>query len=446
MNTLLDTSKSSKDSQAQRLALRRAQAKLQSSDKRLRSFGLEKSKPAPRPAEHKAEHNETTESWTIATLNDTDKSLSVQQPPPLAVNRSRNKAAGGGTASGREFVNAPAPPTGPLGGSAGGLASPPPMPATRECATFTADEWYNQVKDNYNIYMGEDEGTDYRQAYRWMDTLYSLGGRVECARTHFTHPPSRPICRQFSRFAIDVGAHAGTFSDKLRWRFPTAAFVLIEADPTLYSNWLVPGYGLIHDTQVFNKAVDAVSNTRVNLTITGNSMDGAVTLSTTTLDDFIPSELTVQLRMRYDTSNTVFLKTDVEGMDELVLKGFQNALSRRAGQSVVQIIQLEFAPQLMREVNRDTQVYNLLSTVAFLERHGFAVFWIGPNFIPLSHGAWNDKYLELVEDPIAVLGEELGGPMANKSLATDLLAVREDYPHLVQMKQLLGSCKAVHAQ
>ena len=37
-------------------------------------------------------------------------------------------------------------------------------------------------------------------------------------------------------------------------------------------------------------------------------------------------------------------------MDELVLRGFDEALSRRRGRALVQIVQLEFSPAQMREV------------------------------------------------------------------------------------------------
>ena len=113
------------------------------------------------------------------------------------------------------------------------------------------------------------------------------------------------------------------------------------------------------------------------------------------------------------------------------------ALSRRRGRAVVQIVQLEFSPAQMREVNPDVRVYNLNSTRTFLEAHGFAVFWIGPNFVPISHGAWTDRYLELAQRKTEAL---LGPGMAGRSMATDLLAVREDYPLLPKLRRLLGSC------
>ena len=133
----------------------------------------------------------------------------------------------------------------------------------------------------------------------------------------------------------------------------------------------------------------------------------------------------------------IFLQVDTEGMDELVLRGFDEALSRRRGRALVQIVQLEFSPAQMREVNPDVGVYNLNSTRIFLEARGFAVFWIGPNFVPISHGAWTDRYLELAQRRTEAL---LGPGMAGRTMATDLLAVREDYPLLPKLRRLLGSC------
>jgi len=170
--------------------------------------------------------------------------------------------------------------------------------------------------------MGEEEGTDYRQTYRWLDTLKALGGAID--------------------FAIDVGAHAGTFSDKVRWRFPYAAFALLDADPNLVSSWLVPGYSRLEDTAVFNRVLDNVSDAPVQLLGSGGvqpangraaaadstapqSADGEGRLLTSRLDDVIPMELPPSLRMRWEAAACVFLKVDTEGMDELVLRGFDAA-------------------------------------------------------------------------------------------------------------------------
>ena len=207
-------------------------------------------------------------------------------------------------------------------------------PRTEVCETFSPDEWYRQVEGNWAVYMGEEEGTDYRQTYRWLDTLKSLGGAID--------------------FAIDVGAHAGTFSDKVRWRFPYAAFALLDADPNLVSSWLVPGYSRLEDTAVFNRVLDNVSDAPVQLLGSGGvlpasgsgsgsapqSADGEGRLLTSRLDDVIPLELPPALRMRWEAASCVFLKVclvlglglglgpglglglggavDTEGMDEPV--------------------------------------------------------------------------------------------------------------------------------
>lgn len=358
------------------------------------------------------------------------------EAPPLPAPQAKPAASLGIPAANRST---------PGGFGAAALAAATGAAASRgeACAAFTPDEWYSQVAANWGVYMGEEEGTDYRQTYRWLDTLKGLGGAID--------------------FAIDVGAHAGTFSDKVRWRFPYAAFALLEADPNLVSTWLVPGYARLDDTAVFNRVLDNVSDAPVQLFGpgggAGQSQQGAgggalqlvgapgadATQSTGTreplltsrLDDVIPLELTPPLRMRWESAQSVFLKVDTEGMDELVLRGFDAALSKRRGKSIVQLVQLEFSPAQMREVNPDVAEYNLNSTRAYLEAKGFAVFWIGPNFVPLTHGAWTDKYLALAQQkPETLLGPE----MAGRKMATDLLAIREDYPLLPKLRQLLGSC------
>merc|ERR1711966_631063 len=116
-------------------------------------------------------------------------------------------------------------------------------------------------------------------------------------------------------------------------------------------------------------------------------------LQTSKLDDIIPDQLNEALQQRWAASQSVFLKVDTEGMDELILRGFDSVLKRRHGHGVVNIIQLEFSPSQMRDVNTNVTSYNLETTTKFLEENGFMVFWIGPNFVPLTHGAWNGKYL-----------------------------------------------------
>lgn len=292
------------------------------------------------------------------------------------------------------------------------------------CDSFNPDEWYSQIRNNWAAYMGEEEGTDYKQTYRWLDTFKGLGGSFD--------------------FVIDAGAHAGTFSDKVRWRFPYAAFVLIDADPVLVNNWLIPGYAHVPDTLVLARALDNTRGLQVQLLGDGGVMNASSSgpspyeqLQTSKLDDIIPEQLNEALHQRWAASQSVFLKVDTEGMDELILRGFDSVLKRRHGHGVVNIIQLEFSPSQMRDVNTNVTSYNLETTTKFLEKNGFMVFWIGPNFVPLTHGAWNDKYLDLAQAPTESL---LGPNMAGRRMATDLLAVRDDHPLLKRLMLLLGSC------
>merc|ERR1719352_753298 len=44
------------------------------------------------------------------------------------------------------------------------------------------------------------------------------------------------------------------------------------------------------------------------------------------------------------------------------------------------------------------QEYDLQTTTEFLESIGFETFLIGPRFLPLSHGSWNDEFKKFTED------------------------------------------------
>ena len=142
-----------------------------------------------------------------------------------------------------------------------------------------------------------------------------------------------------------MGAHAGTFSDKVRWRFPYAAFALLDADPNLVSSWLVPGYSRLEDTAVFNRVLDNVSDAPVQLLGSGGvlpasgsgsgsapqSADGEGRLLTSRLDDVIPLELPPALRMRWEAASCVFLKVRLRARARVRLRARARARARGWG-------------------------------------------------------------------------------------------------------------------
>ena len=101
-------------------------------------------------------------------------------------------------------------------------------------------------------------------------------------------------------------------------------------------------------------------------------------------------------------------------------------------------------------------LYSLKNVTAMLEQQGFETFLVGPRYLPLSHGAWDDRIEAFTGDPrnndgmrkaypgfhslICAWCESLG--QRNITSATsEILAIRSDYPRAAHMKRGLGACE-----
>merc|ERR1719491_2593965 len=95
-------------------------------------------------------------------------------------------------------------------------------------------------------------------------------------------------------------------------------------------------------------------------------------------------------------------------MDELVLRGMERLFQEQRGQNedgtprfLVNFLQFEYSPQLTRQakVRAGFPSYDLKTVTQFLESMGFESFLIGPRFLPLSHGSWDDDFATFIADP-----------------------------------------------
>jgi len=290
---------------------------------------------------------------------------------------------------------------------------------------------------------------------------------------------------------LDVGANSGYMTDKWTTRHFSRSYVLVDAyvgmkkmydgrfgNETFKKAWFtsqvpdVPGATIptfeflnvaVNDVSGGNLDLCANSDTKANIWAAANGGQPCP-VEIVALDDVIPARLAPQTQEVFRNSQSAFLKTDVEGMDEKALRGMSRILSETRGsydngaaKHLVNFIQLEYSTFLMRDVKQREKVnhYSLATLVAFLESMGFESFLVGPMYLPLSHGSWSDEFQRIMEDPQYDFGgahlpsSEIDRWPNNADLemsatTVDLFALRASHPMAAQIKHELGACQDSH--
>merc|ERR1719482_2372952 len=125
---------------------------------------------------------------------------------------------------------------------------------------------------------------------------------------------------------------------------------------------------------------------------------------------------------------------------------------------------LEYAPVQMGEAKLDEQLvgdYDLKNITTFLESQGFEVFLIGPRYLPLTHGSWDDQFRDWFQalghgsnaphcpmgtmypnfkEVASCMGPFSPSSICDCSFATDLFAMRATHPKAAEIKVDLGAC------
>jgi len=305
------------------------------------------------------------------------------------------------------------------------------------------------------------------------------------------------VLRQPGRFepfdlVIDVGANSGVITEKLTARGFARNYILVEAYKgmktlfdTRFGNedwkkrWFSEQVPQREDAQVpqlefVNFAVSSKSEGSVDLCTSNmwSAMNNNVPcpVDKLALDDMIPGRLSENFQAIYGAAESAYVKTDVEGMDELALRGMSRLLQVRRGnysngeaKYLVNFMQMEFSPVLMDEFKRQAQEeglanYDLKTMTSYLESMGFETFLMGPKYLPLSHGSWDDSFKSFMEDPQNSFGgsrypifESMSCPGPNcptapdyqlkNVVAADLFAVRKSHPKATRIKVALGACR-----
>lgn len=305
------------------------------------------------------------------------------------------------------------------------------------------------------------------------------------------------VLREHARFepfdlVIDVGANSGVITEKLTGRSFARNYILVEAYKgmktlfdTRFGNedwkrrWFAEQVPQREGTQVpqlefVNFAVNSKSEGSVDFCTSNmwSAMNNNVPcpVDKLALDDMIPGRLSENFHAIYGAAESAYVKTDVEGMDELALRGMSRLLQEKRGnyssgdpRYLVNFMQMEYSPILMDDWKQKAQEeglanYDLKTMTSYLESMGFETFLMGPKYLPLSHGSWDDSFKSFMEDPQNSYGGSrypvfaamaCPGPncptapdyQLKNVVAADLFAVRKSHPKATRIKLALGACR-----
>jgi len=274
---------------------------------------------------------------------------------------------------------------------------------------------------------------------------------------------------------IDLGANGGIWTMKSTLRHFGKNYILVDAgvdvvrdmtsrlqNETWKQCWFtqqVPSHPDIPDAkmpefEIFHQALSNHSGV-LDLCQTQYLRTGC-TVPLATVDSLLPAKLSPAFQEHFRQAQSAFLKIDVEGMDELVMRGMENLFKEQRGVDkdgnpnfLVNFLYFEFSPLLMYVAkNREGfEWYDLKSVTMFLESQGFETFMIGPRFLPLSHGSWDDEYLTLTSSAARNSNGELApNPTAYRNnpdptFCSDIFAIRASHPRAAEIKVALGACQ-----
>lgn len=181
------------------------------------------------------------------------------------------------------------------------------------------------------------------------------------------------------------------------------------------------------------------------------------------LDQIVPGKLSPAFQAKYAQAQSLYIKMDVDGMDQLAVDGMRGLLNEVRGthedgsiRYLVNFMMMEFCPSCIIETRQQEgfSKYDLGTQVQLLESLGFELFLIGPRYIPLSHGSWSESYNLLFGNPsacptsmpfekfkqAACLTSE-PCEISECMFAADLFAMRASHPRATEIKLALGACE-----
>lgn len=283
--------------------------------------------------------------------------------------------------------------------------------------------------------------------------------------------------------AFDLGANSGFYTEKLTVRSFAANYIMVDANPEneqiLQSRWGNQTWKHDWFTKQMRQKTDAlIPKFEIMGHALSNNDNGTIDMCQTevafkdrglecqvpvaSIDELVPNRLSPSFQKIFRLAKSAFIKIDTEGMDELVIRGMKGLLEEKRGRYddgspryLVNFLQFEYAPVLMEAAKKreDFVEYDIKTVTEFLESIGFESFLIGPRFLPLSHGSWNDEFKTFIEDPSNNAGTRLNYPdfddrvcgwcakQSSASFTADIFAIRTSHPRAAELKLALGVCK-----
>jgi len=289
---------------------------------------------------------------------------------------------------------------------------------------------------------------------------------------------------------IDIGANSGFITEKLTTRHFGKNYILVDAfigmrdmfrerlgNESFKEKWFkeqVPDRSgaVIPNFDFLNYAVANKSGGSLDLCMGAWAMWGAVNdqkpcpVDKVALGDVIPSRLSPTLSAAFAAAESAYIKVDVEGYDQMALQGMSGVLQEERGtysngeiRHLVNFIQLEVCVVCTEAVkkNENLSEYDVKTVTTFLESMGFEVFLMGPRYLPLSHGSWDDSFNAFFSDAensnaktypafhdIHCPGTGCPGETPSNDFTADLFALRKSHPRATEIKLALGSCQESH--
>jgi hypothetical protein len=292
-------------------------------------------------------------------------------------------------------------------------------------------------------------------------------------------------------FVIDIGSDNGYVTEKLTTRKFARNYVMIDAFEgmrrSFYARlgndlfrlvWLEEQVPKVRGSQdpefaFLNVAVGSRSGGQLDMCADSDKADlyskqwseeiaQQCPVQMVALDDVLPSRLDPEIQLSWNEAQSAYIKLDVEGMDEMALRGMSRILSAGRGfydhgekksKHFVNFIQLKYDAKKMSDVKQSQNLpqYDLQTLVSYLESMGFETLLVGPWYLPLSHGSWSDEFKLIMEDPEAdFAGAYFPTSYVHRwrqersdqsSTTVDLVAIRASHPKAGQIKRALGACQ-----
>jgi len=335
---------------------------------------------------------------------------------------------------------------------------------------------YMTHPDVYPAYHGVGGSFELDLQKHWDLLSYLLGFR----EAEPNHPPFDLV--------IDLGANSGLVTERLVSRRFAKDYILVEASPPLrdlfntrlgdpfWQQKFLSEQSMRQGAAEFKPHFEWL--THVLSDESGGMLDSFsyqynwadwkpeqlnTTAEVATVDSIIPSKLSADFTTRFKQAQSAYVKIDTEGFDEKVLRGMKNLLQEKRGDGfLVNFMMLEFCAQCMERVREtyDLDSYDLKTLMQTLEDLGFEAFIIGPRYLPLTHGSWDDQFLDFSQSPESQRcnlakypkfkdlfpeafpeGECTDTEEKPDTFSADIFAIRSSFPKAPAIKGALGSCK-----